>query len=293
MASCGPPAGHGAALRHETFALPSADGYPLRGDVRHAGSTAPGAPAVIVCHGYKGFKDWGFFPEVASELARAGWIAVTFNFAGSGIGPDLLNFTDPERFERATLSGDLDDLARVVDAVLGGGLPGPRAGGRLGLLGHSRGGAVALLAAARDPRVAGLVTWAAVAHFDRWDEATRRAWRERGVLEVANARTKQIFRVTTAVLDDIEAHRAGRLDLTRAAGAVKAPHLIVHGDADESVSIAEGRLLAAWGRGELRVIPGAGHTFGAVHPFAGRTPHLEAALAATGDFFRRHLPAPG
>jgi pimeloyl-ACP methyl ester carboxylesterase len=280
-------------LQHVTFTVPSADGYPLRGDVRYLDTTADGAPPIIVCHGYKGFKDWGFFPETARALARAGWIAVTFNFAGSGIGPDLESFTDSERFERATLSGDLDDLERVSDAVLGGALPGPRAGSRLGLLGHSRGGAVALLAAAGDPRVSCLVTWAAVAHFDRWDDATRRAWRERGVLEVVNARTRQVFRVTTAVLDDIETHRGGRLDVARAASTLAVPHLIVHGDADESVPLAEGRRLAGWGRGEFCVIPGAGHTFGAVHPFAGRTAHLEIALAATGDFFRRHLPAAG
>jgi dienelactone hydrolase len=287
------PATSPLALRREIFALPSRDGYPLRGDVRFAETTAAGAPAVIVCHGYKGFKDWGFFPEVAEELARAGWIAVTFNFSGSGIGPDLLNFTDPERFEQATLSSDLDDLARMIDAVHGGALPGPRPGAGLGLLGHSRGGAVSLLAAAEDARVTCLVTWAAVAHFDRWDEATRRAWRQRGTLDVVNARTGQIFRVTTATLDDIEAHRAGRLDLERAARELAIPHLIVHGDADESVAVAEGRLLAAWGRGGLRVIPGAGHTFGAVHPFGGRTAHLDQALAATLEFFRRHLPPPG
>lgn len=282
-----------SALRHEAFALPSRDGYPLRGDVRFAETTAGGAPAVIVCHGYKGFKNWGFFPEMASDLARAGWIAVTFNFSGSGIGADLSTFSDPERFERATLSGDLDDLTRMIDAVQGGALPGPRPGAGLGLLGHSRGGAVSLLAAAKDARVACLVTWAAVAHFDRWDEATRRAWRERGTLDVVNARTGQVFRVTTATLDDIEAHRAGRLDLARAARELAIPHLIVHGDADESVPVAEGRLLAAEGRGELLVIPGAGHTFGAVHPFGGRTPHLDQALAATLEFFRRHLPPPG
>jgi fermentation-respiration switch protein FrsA (DUF1100 family) len=67
----------------------------------------------------------------------------------------------------------------------------------------------------------------------------------------------------------------------------------VHGDSDESVPVAEGRLLAAGGRGELCAIPGAGHTFGAVHPFGGRTPHLEQALAATIEFLRRHLPPPG
>jgi pimeloyl-ACP methyl ester carboxylesterase len=276
-------------IRHETFALPSRDGYPLRGDVRFAATASPGTPAVIVCHGFKGFKDWGFFPELALEIARAGLIAVSFNFSGSGIGPDLLTFTDPGRFERATLSGDLADLARVIDAETSGGLPGPPPGG-LGLLGHSRGGAVALLAAAADPRVRCLCTWAAVAHFDRWDQATRAAWRERGTLDVVNARTGQVFRVTTDVLDDIEAHRHGRLDVTRAARELAIPHLIVHGDADESVPVAEGRLLASWGRGELLVLPGAGHTFGATHPLSSRPVHLDQALAATLAFFRRHLP---
>ena len=39
-------------------------------------------------HGFKGFKDWGFFPHLADRLARAGLVAVSFNFSGSGVGPD-------------------------------------------------------------------------------------------------------------------------------------------------------------------------------------------------------------
>ncbi len=277
-------------IARETFELESRDSYPLRGDVRYRDGVVPGTPAIVISHGFKGFKDWGFFPHVGSVLAGGGYIAVSFNFAGSGIGPDLADFTDPERFERATLSGDLDDLGRVIAAVVSDALPGPRPAGRLGLLGHSRGGAVSLLAAAADPRAACLVTWAAVAHFERWDEAERRAWRERGTLDVVNARTGQVFHLTTRLLDDIEANREGPLNIERAARALNVPHLVVHGDADESVPVAEGQAIASWGRSELLVVPGAGHTFGAVHPFSGRTQHLDSVLAATLAFFRRHLP---
>jgi hypothetical protein len=57
------------------------------------------------------------------------------------------------------------------------------------------------------------------------------------------------------------------------------------------VALAEGERLeaSASGEHELQVVKGAGHTFGAVHPFAGPTPHLTDALNATQTWFRRHL----
>ena len=70
------------------FELVNRRGEPLRGDVWRAASSRRGS-AIVICHGFKGFKDWGFFPHTARELAaRTGYPAVTFNFSGSGIGPD-------------------------------------------------------------------------------------------------------------------------------------------------------------------------------------------------------------
>ncbi|MGH7538277.1 MAG: alpha/beta hydrolase family protein, partial [Gemmatimonadales bacterium] len=67
------------------FRLTGADGGPLRGDVRAAGGDRP---AVVICHGFKGFKDWGYFPKAAERLARSGFAAVSFNFSGAGVGED-------------------------------------------------------------------------------------------------------------------------------------------------------------------------------------------------------------
>jgi len=284
-------------IREERFEIPSRDGYPLRGDVRYptaatASQTAP--PAIVVCHGFKGFKDWGCFPTIGRDLAEAGYLAVSFNFSGSGIGPDLLNFTDGERFEHATISGDLDDLSRILEAIGSGALPGPRASAAgIGLLGHSRGGGVSLLAAAEDTRVRAVVVWGSVSSFGRWHPGTVAEWRLKGYVPVENARTKQVFHLRTDILDDLTAHGQGRLNVERAAKTLaerRVPVLIVHGGADESVAVTEGRAIAGWSGGELNEMPGAGHTFGAVHPFRGRTPDLDRALAVTRDFFRRQLP---
>jgi len=53
-------------------------------DVR-AGGRESSRPAVVVVHGFKGFKDWGMFPRLAERLAQAGFSAVSFNMSGSGV----------------------------------------------------------------------------------------------------------------------------------------------------------------------------------------------------------------
>ncbi|MDX1645578.1 MAG: alpha/beta fold hydrolase [Longimicrobiales bacterium] len=275
-------------MKHRRFAWGVGSGSELRGDVRWLpGPESPGA--VIVVHGFKGFKDWGFFPRVCRELARAGLVAVSFNFSRNGIGDDPLEFTALERFAANTLSLELDELLGVIRSVQEGSLPTGRPS-RIGLLGHSRGGAQAILAAAEHEGVDALATWAAVADFDRWDDETKARWRERGRITVKNARTGQEMPLDVTLLEDFEANR-DRLDVQRAARRVTVPWLVVHGEDDETVDPEEGRRLAALGpMADWVPIQGAGHTFQARHPFDGAPPELEKALAATLEHFQEHLP---
>jgi pimeloyl-ACP methyl ester carboxylesterase len=280
-----------ATAQLTSFTLPGADGGPLRGDVR---TSAPGAsrPAVVIAHGFKGFKDWGFFPHLADRLARAGFTAVSFNFSGSGVGPEGDRFTEPERFARATFGGDLEDLATVLAALREGTLvPGLAPPSRLGLFGHSRGGGVGVLAAAAQPAVRSLVTWSAIAHALRWGAETVRKWRAEGKLDITNARTGEVLPIHTDVLDELEADQDGRFDIAAAAGRVGVPWLIVHGDVDESVPIREGELLhrASGRRAELLLVRHGSHTFGARHPWAGSTPELDQAMDATAGWFLETL----
>jgi dienelactone hydrolase len=266
-----------ATVVTRTFEVEGVDGGPLRGDVRTAGDGTD-RPAVVICHGFKGFKDWGFFPRIADRLAHAGMTSVSFNFSGSGVGPEGDRFSEPERFRRATVSGDLTDLGTVWDRLLDGsladGLGAPTAAG---VLGHSRGGGTAILFAADREDCGALVTWNAISTVDRWDAATIAGWREDGSLPIVNGRTGEVLPLGTDYLDDVDRYGAGRLAIAQAAARVRAPWLILHGASDETVSAAEGALLAEHAGPDAThvVVPAGTHTFGAQHPWAGSTPELD------------------
>jgi uncharacterized protein len=277
----------------EPFKLDRPGGGVLRGVVDLP--EAPGrCPTVVICHGFKGFMEWGFFPAVAELLAQRGFVTVRFNLAGSGMQPGDELVSDPRAFSANTYSAEVADLLRVLEAT-GHEIADDRVDrGRLGLFGHSRGGGAAILAAASEPwrdRIRALVTWAAISHVDRYTPEEKRVWRATGELPVVNTRTGQQLALGRGLLEDVERHSAGSLDILAAAGRVAAPWLILHGGDDESVPANEAAELAARAAGthELLVIPGAGHTFGAKHPFAGPTPHLIQALNATQTWFRRYL----
>ena len=261
---------------------------PILVDVRAGGRTAA-RPAVVVLHGFKGFKDWGMFPPLAERLALAGFTAVSPNLSGSGVD-DAGEFTLPDRFGHNTFSAELQDIGTVVDALMDSllGVPAPST---LGLIGHSRGGGVAVLRAAKDSRVRALVTWAAIASVERWPLDQRTAWREAGRSEVRNARTGQVLPLYTDVLDDIE-QNGSSLDIEAAAARIAIPWLIVHGTNDESVGFSEAELLkGASSTKTTRLLPieGGGHTFGATHPWRSGTPQIDTVFDATVEWLASHL----
>lgn len=250
-------------------------------DVRAGGRESP-RPAVVVLHGFKGFKDWGMFPPFAERLARAGVTAVSPNLSGSGVD-DTGQFSLPDRFAHNTFTAELEDLARVVDVLAAGSL-GVSPPTRIGLVGHSRGGGIAVLQTARDSRIRALVTWAAISSVERWSPEDQAAWRERGVKEIVNARTGEKLPLFPDILNDIARHAGASLDILGAAARIRVPWLIAHGSEDESVSPLEGRALRSASTGEgtvLLEVEGAGHTFGAVHPWKGTTPQFERVADAS------------
>ncbi|MFL5555270.1 MAG: alpha/beta hydrolase family protein [Gemmatimonadaceae bacterium] len=271
----------------ETFEIPCKDGLSIRGDVYHAESAIG---AVIVCHGFKGFARWGFFPYLSRTLAAQGLTAIAFDFSGSGIGTDRESFAEPEAFATNTFSRELDDLELVEDYAR----RKKWINGKFGLFGHSRGGGTAILFTAADgATVNSLVTWAAISYPNRWSPEDVLVWRRRGHTEISNSRTGQIMRLDTDLLDDVELHGKTKLNIEAAAKKIKVPWLIVHGTSDETVPSTEAEHLHSVSPGvsTLRLIKDGNHGFDARHPLGEPPAMLKKVVLETAKFFVRNAGA--
>lgn len=140
-------------------------------------------------------------------------------------------------------------------------------------MGHSRGGASALLKTAEDTRVKGVITLAAVSDLaSRYPAKILEMWKKEGVLMVPNARTGQEMPMYYQIVEDYQQNE-DRLDVLRAVAGIKAPVLSFHGTADESVSLDHvHQIKKVCPHAEIVVVEGANHTFGGTHPY--ETPEL-------------------
>ena len=163
--------------------------------------------------------------DLGTALAERGILALRFDFAYVG--------ESDGKFEDITYSGEVDDL-RAAYALIQGRHPGKTA-----ILGSSMGGTVALMFAAQEPQVAALVTIAAPLHPENFPKRMLtptqiQKWREQGFTIYHGQR------LNASLLDDLE-----QLDVVESARRIGCPVLILHGDADEVVPVAEAYELAA------------------------------------------------
>jgi hypothetical protein len=108
------------------------------------------APAVIIAHGFAGSRQ--LMEAYALTLARAGYIAVSFDFEGHGRNPTPMS-SDLTRIDGTTRLLERE-IGRVTDAVLAL----PFVDGRVALLGHSMASDIIVRRALEDPRIAATVT---------------------------------------------------------------------------------------------------------------------------------------
>lgn len=254
--------------------ISSSEGLPIRYDllVPSAVNNTP-LPVILFIHGFKGFKDWGAFPDACVELARAGFAVVTFNLSLCGIGSSLTEHDEPDLFRRQTLSQDLDDVGSVIDAIKREEITYDKSmldRERMGLIGHSRGGHTAVAAASEYSEIQCLVTWSAVADYNsRWSEQMKKDWDEKGYTEIKNSRTGQILQLDKIVYKDA-INNADRLMAIKRVEDLYIPTMFIAAKEDEAVSHQESELLFRKSPAEdkeIRLINDTGHTFGISHPF--------------------------
>lgn len=206
--------------------------------------TASGDPAVVLCHelprGSGGAPEAGqTFPALADRLAHETGLTTGVGIL-RGVGGSEGDFS---------AAGWLEDLSAVLDALVG-------AGGRVWLAGFDLGGAVALRLASADGRVAGVATLGTPADLSAWVSDPAAA--------VTRCRATGAIR-TRGFPKDVAAwaHEMVSLRPLEAAASLGGrPVLVVHGTGDDEVPAAAARALADAvndGRGDLRLVPGAGH----------------------------------
>jgi len=253
-------------MQHEEFEIAGSRDRPVTADVTYD-ETKSHQPVLIFIHGFKGFKDWGHFNLLASMLASQGIVVVKFNFSYNGTDPkNPVDITHPEIFGQNNLTTELNDLGLVIGCVYDEKLPidktiyDPK---NIKLMGHSRGGATAILKTAEDKRVKKLVTLAALSEFGNffgpgdYDE-----WKRSGVMHVTNYRTGQRLPMYAQYIDDFERNKE-RLDVPARAAEVNVPWFCVHGTDDRVVDVSHAKRLKEINPTlELVIVKGASHTFG-------------------------------
>jgi pimeloyl-ACP methyl ester carboxylesterase len=247
--------------------------------------------SLIFVHGFKGFKDWGFWPYSGFFFAEKGFFVLTFNFSHNGVGDSLIEFTELDKFANNTFSLELKELNEIIDAYFDN-FFGKRSNKKLGIVGHSRGGGDSLLVSSKRKEIGAVTLWASIANFERYSKRQAKEWRKNGFFDVLNSRTNQMMRLNVSLLDDIEQNKDNLLSLEKAAKKLNKPLLIIHGDQDLSVKIEEGELIYNWSNKQLtefQKINATGHTFDITHPFEASNPKFESVLECTLNFFNKNL----
>ena len=196
-------------------------------------------------------------------------------------------FGELEFFQNDTISRQVEDLLSVIACVTQGKLePDLPVQERVLLWGHSRGGGVCLLAAARAPQVKAVATWATIARVNRYFYEAKQAWRKSGFLESESSRTGQTLKLGLGFLEDAE--KWGKEgDVPTYLHQLKIPVLLVHGSEDTSVLPEESESLAAvHPQATLAILAGANHKFNADHPFTKPPAILLEAAQKTVEFYR-------
>lgn len=248
-------------------------------------------PVVVFAHGFKGFKDWGCWHLIAEAFVKKGFAFLKFNFSHNGTTPEKLDeFADLEAFGQSTYSKEWMDLEAVLNWIEENAVELSFDVNQLSLIGHSRGGGIAIAKAVNDNRITKLVTWAAVPSL-AWlwaSETVKKQWENEGVLYQMNARTGQNMPLYYTLCSDYEAFQI-LFDLDIVAPQVSQPWLIVHGTADTSVlPTAAEHFHNLQPKAELQLIDGADHTFGGKHPWdSDELPPLSITLVNTTiDFLK-------
>ena len=239
---------------------------------------------IVFIHGYMGFKDWGCWDLVQDYFVKLGFGFCKYNVSHNGCSiENSTEFVDLDSFAINTYTKEEKDFQCVLSFLEKHNKPFPE----LFVVGHSRGGGIALLQGA-DKRILKIATWASISNISSRfpsGEALEK-WKEEKIITRTNGRTLQEMPLNISQYEDFRQNEK-QLNIETSIRKLNKPLLLIHGDNDTSVHISEGQELAKWSQKDLVVIEGANHTFGSSHPWnsSNLPEQLEKTCRITAEFF--------
>ena len=233
-----------AAPATERLEFKGGAGAELAGVLHRPGEDTEVVGAALLCHCFTCSKDLFTTTRIARGLAAGGYLTLAFDFTGLGDSGGELADT--------TVTTNVSDITAAAVALI------RRGAGPCVLVGHSLGGAAAVLAASRLRTVTAVVAVASpasVAHVELlFDPDSLRRIREHGSGEVRIG--PKPVRVGRDFLDDLHQH-----DVAAAAATLGRPMLVVQAGDDAVVGRDQTEALAAAGPAALHTVEGADHLF--------------------------------
>lgn len=251
----------------KSFTIEDDFSYPIIGDFSFSNGLKK-KPLVIFCHGYKGYKDWGAWNLVADEFVKKGFSFVKFNFSlNGGTMENPIDFPDLDAFSQNTHSQEVKDVGRLLK-FLKKEFSNNFDQSNVYIIGHSRGGGVALLSSAKYSLINKVCTWASVSDYGERFPSDKEIeeWKKNGVRYVLNSRTKQMMPHNYSFYQDYIQNK-DELSIKNAVKNLTIPQLIVHGTLDQAVNIDNANILKEWNSSAVMFCLRTNHTFGIKHPW--------------------------
>ena len=277
-------------VKHK-FSLKNSINKLINGDVYYPNNSY-GLPLIIILHGFKGWKDWGFAPYISETFAINECISLIFNFSMNGSPDDTGYLTEPENFANNTISRELEDVLQIIDAFPKGDiipidLVEKLWNGNIYLLGFSLGGGISILTGLTCNKINKVCLWSSISSFNWYTPRQIEQWKKDGFFEFKNTRTNQVLRMNIGYLNDYYQNEE-TFNILERIKHLKSELMIVHSDDDITVPIKEANKLIEAANKELlknNILKKTSHTFGVEHPFKRTTKQLEEALDYTLKFF--------
>lgn len=241
-------------MRSEKVIFKNNLGHQLVGIIDYPNKSGK-VPAVIICHGFKGYKEQQHLKTLAGLLRKNGLLVLRFDFC-NGVGESYGHLEDIQfSQELKDLRSAIDYLARRKDVE----------GGKIILVGHSLGAQLIFHYAPSDYRIKAIIGLAGSYLHGYGGSGLEIEFKKQlvrakksGYFNLYSPRKKRFFKIKIDFYYDLIKH-----DTLQKVKKIKVPALLVHGGADSSVRLDSAKKIYARLKKpkKLVVVPGAPHTW--------------------------------